>query len=70
MSETPSLIRLRAVLQRTGLSRSSVYSLVKRGEFPRQIQPSGIRVALWDSSQVDAWVRNQINKDYSNVSTD
>lgn len=63
MPDTPSLIRLRAVLQRTGLSRSSVYALVKRGEFPRQIQPNGVRVALWDSSQVDTWVRDQIKKD-------
>jgi prophage regulatory protein len=33
----PRLLRLKEVMKRTGLSRSTIYGLVKEGKFPKQI---------------------------------
>lgn len=39
MSDAPNRnLRIRAVLDRTGLSRSTLYSKVKKGSFPKQVQ--------------------------------
>jgi prophage regulatory protein len=54
------LLRLPQVIQRTGLSRSSIYAAVKRGEFPKSIQ-LGPRAVAWPSGEIDAWVQARID---------
>lgn len=54
---TDRILRIRTVLQLTGLSRSTLYRKVQRGEFPRQIKLSE-RCAGWRQSAVNAWMRN------------
>lgn len=55
------LIRLQEVIARTGLSRSAVYDLAQRGEFPPQIKLSkGGRAVAWSASEVAAWVESRI----------
>ena len=49
--------QLRAVLQRTGLSRSTLYRKISDGTFPRQIRIA-VRCAGWRESAVDAWLSN------------
>lgn len=49
------LIRLPEVLQRTGLSRSALYRLIKSGNFPSQVQLTQRSVA-WPEQQVLRWV--------------
>lgn len=44
-----------SVTGRTGLSRSSVYRLMERGEFPQSV-PSGCATALWSEAEVDQWI--------------
>lgn len=51
------ILRIRTVLQLTGLSRSTLYRKVQRGEFPKQIKLSE-RCAGWRQSSVRAWMRN------------
>ena len=51
------LIRLKAVLKRTGLSRSTMYRKVEEGTFPSQIRISA-RCVAWRESAVEAWLRN------------
>ena len=51
------ILRLRAVLDRTGLSRSTLYRKMQNGTFPRNIQIS-TRCAGWRESAIDAWLRN------------
>lgn len=48
-----ALIRLPAVIERTGLSRSSIYFFVSQGIFPKPIR-IGERAVAWLSSEVDA----------------
>lgn len=58
MSETPDrILRLRAVLERTGLSRSTMYRKMQNGSFPKNIQISD-RCIGWRQSAVDAWMRS------------
>jgi prophage regulatory protein len=48
------IIRIRAVLAKTGLSRSTLYRKIERGIFPRQIQISD-RCVGWREAAVNAW---------------
>lgn len=49
------LLRLPSVLACTGLSRSTVYALMERGEFPRPIKITGKAVA-WPQESIARWV--------------
>ena len=60
------ILRLNAVLDRTGLSRSTLYRKIADGTFPRQIRISR-RCAGWREHEVEQWARNPISyqvKDY------
>ena len=51
------ILRIKTVLERTGLSRSTLYRKIGQGSFPRQIAISE-RCAGWRESAVDAWMTN------------
>jgi prophage regulatory protein len=55
-------LRLRDVLDQTGLSRTTIYRWIKTGDFPRQVKPwSGPNApSLWVRSEVDAWMQEKI----------
>lgn len=53
------ILRIKTVLQLTGLSRSTLYRKIQRGEFPKQIKLSE-RCAGWRQSSVNAWMRNPL----------
>ena len=53
------MLRMPAVMQRTGLSRSTIYELTAAGKFPRQIKTSE-RTAAWVASEVDAYLAERI----------
>jgi prophage regulatory protein len=52
------VLRLPQVMSLVGLSRSSIYLAVSRGEFPRQIQ-LGARAVGWRRSDVEVWIANR-----------
>ncbi len=49
------ILRLKAVLERTGLSRSSVYRRIGDGKFPHQVQ-LGPRSTGWRESAIQHWI--------------
>jgi prophage regulatory protein len=49
------LLRLPEVVDRVGLSRATIYSMIKRAEFPRPIPLTG-RLRRWPEDVVDAWL--------------
>lgn len=53
------ILRLPAVLNRTGLSRSTLYRKVNEGKFPRQI-PISTRCTGWRESHINEWMKNPI----------
>lgn len=52
------LIKLPEVQAATRLSRSTVYSLLGKGKFPRPIKLSE-RINVWRLSDIEAWVEAQ-----------
>ena len=55
MSDLERILRLGAVLDRTGLSRSTLYRKMEEGTFPRQIKIS-VHGAGWHESAVSRWI--------------
>ena len=53
-------IRLKQVLARTGLSRSSIYAKAKNGEFPSPIKLGGGRSSAWLEHEIDRWLQIQV----------
>jgi prophage regulatory protein len=51
------ILRLKAVLDRTGLSRSTLYRKMQSGSFPKQIAISA-RCAGWRESAIARWMHN------------
>jgi len=54
------LLRLPAVMQKTSLSRSSLYAMIRAGTFPKPIK-LGMRSVAWSRSSVQAFVDSRIS---------
>ena len=52
-------IPLKEVLAICGLSRSSLYAAVKKGEFPGPVRPYG-RSSRWVKTEVEQWARSRV----------
>jgi prophage regulatory protein len=55
MNTPDRIIRLKTVLDRTGLSRTTLYRKVADGTFPKQV-PISIHGAGWHESAVNRWI--------------
>ncbi|QGN53471.1 AlpA family transcriptional regulator [Novosphingobium sp. Gsoil 351] len=65
---THSLLRLPAVINRTGLSRSRIYSLLGMGRFPAPVKLGG-RVVAWPDNEISEWISQRIaERDASEMS--
>ena len=53
------LITLNDILRKTGKSKSLIYSLIKKGKFPKHIF-IGKRTSRWLLKEVDAWIIKRI----------
>ncbi len=53
--EKERIVRLRTVIERTGLSRATIYRKVRKGTFPRQIILSD-RCVGWRESALERWL--------------
>jgi prophage regulatory protein len=54
-----TLLRCKAVQERTGLKRSALYKAMSNGDFPTPVKISAKAVA-WPSNEVDIWISNRI----------
>ena len=59
MPDPDRIIRLRTVLARTGLSRSTLYRKIAEGTFPTQLRIS-VHGAGWRESEIDRWVADPV----------
>ncbi len=57
MMNSDRIIRLKTVLARTGLSRSTLYRKITEGTFPAQIRIS-VHGAGWHESAVNRWIND------------
>lgn len=53
------LLRLTSVLGRVPYSRSSIYSMIERGEFPKPVK-IGARAIAFPEDEIDAWIAAKI----------
>jgi prophage regulatory protein len=54
-----SLLKLPDVIKLVGYGRSSIYSKIRRGDFPPPVR-LGERSVAWSSEEIDAWIRERI----------
>ena len=61
MEATPRLMFIRQdeVLQRTKLSRSTLYELVNAGRFPKPLK-LGERINAWSETEITQWQQAQL----------
>ena len=56
---TKRLLRLRAVLEKTGETITAVYSGMREGTFPKTV-PLGTRRVAWVEEEIDEWIEARI----------
>ena len=61
LSNEERFLRLREVLDMTGLSRSSLYAMVSEGKFPEPVAISG-RSKAWLLSETTSWMQERIRR--------
>ena len=61
LSKKERFLRLADVIERTGLSRSSIYLSISQGKFPQNIN-LGSRSVGWLESEIDTWIQDRINQ--------
>ena len=54
-----ALLRLPAVRELTGYSRSSIYGLMKIGKFPASVRLAGGGAVAWRSAEIKGWIEAQ-----------
>ena len=60
MREPDRIIRLKTVLSRTGLSRSTIYCKIAEGTFPVQLKIS-IHGTGWHESDINRWIADPVS---------
>ena len=55
-------LRIAAVAERTGMSRSWLYREIKRGAFPRPLKTVGKNVSIWPESSIAEWQRARLDE--------
>lgn len=58
--EPRRIMRLPEVKGLVGLSRTTIYDLMKQGRFPQSRRIAGAHAVGWDSTEVEAWVSRQL----------
>ena len=53
------IMRIREVIECTGLGSSSIYNFIAEGAFPKPI-PLGARAVGWLESEVNDWINRKI----------
>ena len=59
MPEPERIVRLRTVIARTGLSRSTIYRKMAEGTFPAKLQISTNGTG-WHESDINRWIANPV----------
>ena len=60
MAQNTGLIRLKDLQRRIGLSKASIYQLIKQDLFPRpfKLTPSG-RAVGWKTVDIEGWIQSR-----------
>ena len=55
------ILRLKDVIDQTGLARSTIYKYIDAGSFPKPV-PLGGRSVGWVESEIQDWIANAIQQ--------
>lgn len=55
------LMKLKAVMECTGLARSTVYKFIAEDRFPKPVK-LGTRMVAWVESEVQEWIQEKIER--------
>lgn len=55
-----NLIKLTSVKSMTGLSKSSIYAMMQKGEFPKCVN-IGARAVAWVEAEIQQWIEEKIS---------
>ena len=55
------LIKLKEVIEKTSLGRSTIYEFIAKGIFPKQVS-IGAKSVAWLESEVDDWIMERIGQ--------
>jgi prophage regulatory protein len=58
VSGAGKLLRVPQVLDRLGCSRSTLYKMVRKGQFPQQMK-IGEKISAWPEAQVERWLADR-----------
>ncbi len=53
------ILRLNEVKVLTGLSRSTIYAEIAKGNFPKQVKLTGARSVGWHESAIVQWIESR-----------
>jgi|LauGreDrversion4_2_1035121.scaffolds.fasta_scaffold960286_2 prophage regulatory protein len=54
-------LRITKVTDKTGVSKTHIYRLIKAGEFPKPCKISE-RVSVWDEAAIDNWLAGKFGE--------
>ena len=55
------LLRLKQVMDITGLGRSSIYNYMKDGTFPKQVKITA-NLSAWVESEIEGWIKQKVKE--------
>lgn len=55
-----NLIKLTSVISMTGLSKSSIYAMMQKGQFPKNVT-IGARAVAWIEAEIQNWIEEKIS---------
>lgn len=55
-----TILRLRDVSRQTGLSRSTIYAAMAKGQFPRQLRLTA-RCVGWSAAAISEWLDSRLH---------
>lgn len=60
INTAPAILRMPEVTRVTGLSKASIYRMVKAGVFPGSV-PLGVAAVGWMRSDVERWIAERVS---------
>jgi len=59
MAQSTKFLRLPSVIDKVGLSRSQIYKLIRRGDFPKPVK-IGPKISVWIEENLEVWMDAQV----------
>jgi len=59
MDRSTKFLRLPSVIDKVGLSRSQIYKLIQRGDFPEPVK-IGPKISVWIEEKLEVWMDAQV----------